>query len=194
MATLYDELGVGAGASAEELRQAYRRRARQLHPDLRPAGDAAADEAMARLNSAWGVLGDPAERRRYDRELGLAASRERAARLIAEGQWIDHGQVEAAAPLPAPRIRPSMWFLAMGVLALIFVFTAYAADRPSPPKPGRPGQCVSPVRQIETYVPCTVPNVVGKLVVEVRPDQPCPDATFRHLFASRNVVACLTRT
>ena len=71
--TLYHVLGVSPSASARELRQAYYRRARENHPDRGGAG-----AAMARLNAAWSVLGDPERRRRYDQ--GLASARERSAR------------------------------------------------------------------------------------------------------------------
>ncbi len=65
----YDVLGVGAGASATELRRAYLDRARRWHPDA--GGDA---ESMRRLNEAWTVLGDPIRRRSYDVEHGTAAA------------------------------------------------------------------------------------------------------------------------
>ncbi|MDQ1391382.1 MAG: curved DNA-binding protein, partial [Acidimicrobiaceae bacterium] len=71
-ATLYERLGVSPGASAEALRAGYRRRARQLHPDV--AGDGDTGEAMRSLNQAWAVLSDSGRRRRYDEELAGSAS------------------------------------------------------------------------------------------------------------------------
>ncbi len=64
--TLYDVLGVGPGASSDELRRAYRERARSLHPDHGLA--AASGPAMAELNQAWTVLSRPERRRAYDRD------------------------------------------------------------------------------------------------------------------------------
>jgi curved DNA-binding protein CbpA len=67
---LYQLLGVPPEASREEIAQAWRRRARDEHPDRRPGE--AADEAAARfriLAGAWRVLGDPARRAAYDRAL-----------------------------------------------------------------------------------------------------------------------------
>ena len=194
MGTLYDELGVRPDATADELRRAYRRRARQLHPDLQPDGVDRAAGAMADLNSAWRVLSDPASRRRYDLELALAGTRERAEVLARERPW-EHAEAEGAgADEPIrPSFRPRMWIIVLAVLAVIFVFTAYAAGRPSStPKTGQPGQCLTSVPGVEAYVPCSQPNV-GRLVQEVQPDQACPPGTFRHLLASRNQVACLTR-
>ena len=200
MGTLYDELGVRPDATASELRQAYRRRAREVHPDLRQGDATEAEAAMAKLNVAWMVLSDPDARRRYDLDLSLAGSQARAQRLAEERPWEQpaagsfHGGI-GDDTAPRPRMRPAFWLLLVGVLTVIFVFTAYAADRPggSPAQGGRPGQCLSAIPKLDTYVPCDQPNV-GKLVTEVTPDQPCPPGTFRHLLESRNQVACLKRT
>ncbi len=67
--SLYDLLGVDARCSADELRAAYRREARRLHPDLGGVTDGG--RAMARLNDAWRVLSDPAQRERYDHTLAV---------------------------------------------------------------------------------------------------------------------------
>lgn len=61
MADYYEQLGVEPSASAAELRRAYRRRAREAHPDL-----AGSDAGMTRLNEAYAVLSDPGRRRAYD--------------------------------------------------------------------------------------------------------------------------------
>ena len=65
---LYQLLGVARGASREEIALAWRRRARDEHPDARP-GDAAAPGRFRALAGAWHVLGDPARRAAYDRGL-----------------------------------------------------------------------------------------------------------------------------
>lgn len=66
MADYYDLLGVSRQASAEELKKAYRRRARELHPDARPDDAGAADQFKA-VARAYQVLSDPDQRARYDR-------------------------------------------------------------------------------------------------------------------------------
>ena len=65
---LYRLLGVPREASREEITQAWRRRARDEHPDARPA-DANAPGRFRALAEAYQVLGDPARRAAYDRAL-----------------------------------------------------------------------------------------------------------------------------
>jgi DnaJ-class molecular chaperone len=62
----YTILGVEPDASAEQIRGAYRRLARKLHPDLNP-GDRAAEERFKRVSAAHDLLGDPDRRARFDR-------------------------------------------------------------------------------------------------------------------------------
>lgn len=73
--THYEVLGVARDATAVEIRRAYVSLARANHPDL-AAGEAAegseSERRMQRINEAWKVLGDDAERRSYDRTLGQA--------------------------------------------------------------------------------------------------------------------------
>ena len=61
----YAILGVGRDASQDEIKRAYRRLARQFHPDANP-GDAAAEERFKECSRAYELLGDPERRRRYD--------------------------------------------------------------------------------------------------------------------------------
>jgi curved DNA-binding protein CbpA len=68
---LYQLLGVPSGASREQITQAWRRRARDEHPDSRP-GDAAAAGRFRDLARAWHVLSDPGRRAAYDQALGRA--------------------------------------------------------------------------------------------------------------------------
>ena len=60
----YDVLGVEPGCSLDELRTAYRRRAREHHPDVAAVPVGAV--TMVEINEAWRVLSDDASRRSYD--------------------------------------------------------------------------------------------------------------------------------
>ena len=61
----YRTLGVDKGASAKEITKAYRKLARNLHPDQNP-GDSVAEEKFKEVAAAYDVLGDDAKRKEYD--------------------------------------------------------------------------------------------------------------------------------
>jgi molecular chaperone DnaJ len=63
---LYSVLGVDKKASPDEIKKAYRKLARQYHPD-RNAGDKQAEERFKEISAAYDVLGDPDKRKQYDR-------------------------------------------------------------------------------------------------------------------------------
>ena len=62
----YKELGVSRGASADEIKKAFRKLAKELHPDKNP-GNAAADERFKRITAAFDLLGDKDKRAKFDR-------------------------------------------------------------------------------------------------------------------------------
>ncbi len=66
----YKTLSVDKKASDEEIKKAYRKLARQYHPDKNP-GDAQAEERFKEIQEAYSVLSDPDKRKRYDAGGGI---------------------------------------------------------------------------------------------------------------------------
>src|SRR3954451_6521695 len=66
----YRVLGVDKKASADDIKRAYRKLARQYHPDRNP-GDSTAEEKFKEVQAAYDVLGDPEKRKQYDQGGGL---------------------------------------------------------------------------------------------------------------------------
>ena len=116
----YEELGLDRSASPEEIRQAYKRLVRLLHPDLcsdEPVRQLA-ELQMKRLNGVLAVLTNPAERANYDRR--LARSR---------------------APWPFPRLPsagralgPAKWcWMALSAVAFLSILLLLLRPGPHPP-------------------------------------------------------------
>jgi DnaJ-class molecular chaperone len=63
----YNVLGVARTASEDEIRSAYRKLAKEMHPDLNPENRAEAEERFKRVSAAYEIVGDAEKRRRFDR-------------------------------------------------------------------------------------------------------------------------------
>ncbi len=61
----YEILGIQKNASADEIKSAFRRLARQYHPDV--SKEAEAEEKFKEINEAYGILSDQQKRSQYDR-------------------------------------------------------------------------------------------------------------------------------
>ena len=96
MPNYYDLLGVQRNASEKDVRQAYRRLAREHHPDVN-RDDKSAEERFKKINEAHSVLSDPDKRRRYDRHgdnwehSGQIEEAEAQARRGGTFRWSSHG-------------------------------------------------------------------------------------------------------
>lgn len=193
IATHYERLGVAANASAAEIRAAYHRLARQLHPDIASrAGVGAAPTDMAGVNEAWRVLSDPGRRAMYD-----ATIRGQRASSAAGGDW---GERIAAAWTddddddehdPGDFVPSTMWqrripiwtMVLLGTLAAIFFVTAYAGSgRIGTKLPRAPavdglltaGSCVRLASGgLAEETDCTMPND-GAVVALIQYDGRCP--------------------
>jgi DnaJ-class molecular chaperone len=81
----YAVLGVARGATADEIKQAYRALARELHPDLNP-GDRRSEERFKEVSAAYDFLSDVARRGQYDRgEIDATGAPRRPARGAGRG-------------------------------------------------------------------------------------------------------------
>ena len=197
IATLYERLGVDPGASQADIRAAYRRLAQRVHPDR---GGPGSEAAMAAVNEAWRVLGDPARRANYDASLrpravvvGAPASTVPRPAPVAEAE---EGRSFFAVALP--------WMLVLGVLGGIFVFTAYARDGPGggsvTTQPGETvdgvvgiGSCIvldSRARAVETT--CGGPHIgVTEAIVAAR--AACPLGTEGYYSLDGVRLVCISR-
>jgi len=90
----YKILGVDRNASEKDIKRAYRRLARQFHPDVNP-GDTGAEEKFKKINEAYEVLSDTEKRAKYDR---LGASWQQWQRMGRDPGQFDWSQWFADAP------------------------------------------------------------------------------------------------
>ncbi len=79
---LYKVLGVDRKATPEEIKKAYRKLARQYHPDRNP-GDEKAEERFKEISAAYDILGDADKRKQYDRGGLFGGGAERSS-----GRWL----------------------------------------------------------------------------------------------------------
>jgi curved DNA-binding protein CbpA len=113
----YTLLQVAEQASADELRQAFRRLSKRFHPDTTSLPANEAEQAFQRLRQAYAVLIDPEARRRYDTELRLA-------RLAGAPQVTRSAVSPLVSTVPSVRraLSGGEW-LALLLLALALVFS-----------------------------------------------------------------------
>src|SRR5215212_3484301 len=83
---LYQELGVARTATGDEIRKAFRKLAKENHPDQNP-GNKSAEERFKKVSAAFDILGDQAKRRKYDAGEIDADGRETARGFTGSGPW-----------------------------------------------------------------------------------------------------------
>lgn len=186
----YVTLGVRSEADAAEIRDAYRALARRYHPDRGPVDDG----AMAAVNEAYRVLGEPARRAVYD-----AARRGTGSAVV--GSSGRTSQRVPTSPVPAPVVPEARypWKLVIGMFlvgaAVVLIGAAlYEPAEPDPPDNVLgPGSCVViGVDQLAQEMTCT--GAAGELVVAVlvSGDERCPDGTSQYRDRQGMGVACVS--
>ena len=201
----YEILGVAATASAHEIRAAFRRRAREVHPDRQSGSQTLgseearsrhAEDAMRKLNEAWRVLGDPGRRRAYDQAL-LARPPIRSAPRRSVDDLDDRPYFHAPAEpgdIGVVLARGIPWAAAIVVLLGIFVFTAFAGGSDHDDELSGSdlvGSCVRLERGgVVTKVPCEEPNSGRVDLVAVRSSL-CPEGSNSARLPSQGSWLCL---
>lgn len=223
MATHYKTLGVTANASADEVRKAYLAAARRWHPDRfagkSPLEAKQAEDRMRKLNEAWAVLGDGANRRRYDRELAALAS---GATTVGEAVQSDGGVTRIDPRLLDPEflaarrrlmeedndtrhsgvVRTITVLGFFGLLAGIFIFTAYAngssgtAPTTTFPAPDLgigidAGACVRQMSDGSLQERSCADLNDGRVIGARELEGTCPNGTVRELLLPNDLVVCL---
>lgn len=89
----YAVLGVRRKASASEIKKAYRKLARECHPDVNN-GDAAAEQRFKEINEAYAVLSDESKRRTYDKFGAQWKQYEQSGQSFDWSQWYNAGGAE----------------------------------------------------------------------------------------------------
>lgn len=184
----YEVLGVSPSSSAEEIRTAFRRLARQHHPDTSDVADS--DQAMAEINRAWSVLSDPVKRFDYDRSLRTEKTATQSARRTTEDS------VDVSRPMTVyPARFPWRGIAFFGVVAIVAVLVMHALAKPVGPEvPDNllvTGSCVEiDAEQFVKEVSCLNAHD-GTVRQFVAYDRNCPSDTMGYLDRQGMGIACV---
>lgn len=202
----YETLGVRPDASAAEIRAAYLRLARELHPDThldRPEADRrAAERRLQDVNRAWSVLRDDARRRAYDRDRaapprtppssGPAPSRPAPPRVEED----DDDLVDVA---PGGCFGGAVLGGLVALLLGIVIVTAFAGGDDGEDGPGptvapveevQVGECVRYATEGLTVVPCDGGHDAQVAEIVTFP-APCPSALVPDDLEGTDIRLCL---
>jgi hypothetical protein len=191
----YDVLGVPSDASAEAIRDSYRRLAREYHPD-RTAGSAAGADRMPEINVAYHVLSDPARRAVYDAERRREPVSSEA-ESSADAEVVEQPDFVFRYPDGPARVpwRSLLFFSAIAIIGIVVL-----AQFNEPSEPGVPdgilrnGDCVEILPNGDaSEVTC---DGSGDLVVRqfIAFDRVCSNGWEPHRDRQGMGVACIERT
>ncbi len=197
--THYDTLRVPPSASGAEIREAYRRLARDHHPDRQAsAGSAAGSVSMPAINEAYRVLGDPARRVVYDASLRRSSSVSAAASPSPAPSESTSG---VTAPMHPSHLGPARfpWRGTLFVALVGIVGVIVLAQFTEPGEPAGPdgimsvGSCVTIEPNGDAReVLCTDDPEVDLVVEAFVPfDASCPGGTVPHRDRQGMGVVCV---
>jgi molecular chaperone DnaJ len=197
--THYDILGVAPSARADEIREAYRRLAREHHPDRAASSGAGGDGvSMPAINEAYRILNDPARRAVYDASLRGAAPRGPAAPPTTSPR---SDGAAASTPTFPSHLGPARFpwrsvsfFAALAIIAIIVL-----AQFTEPGEPRGPdgiiqiGSCVAIEPNGDAReVSCTADPSVDLIVEAFVPfSDSCPGGTVAHRDRQGMGIACV---
>jgi molecular chaperone DnaJ len=177
----YDVLSVSPDASAEMIRESYRRLAREFHPD-RTAGSAAGGDKMPLINEAYRVLSDPGRRAVYDAERRGTPVRtdggvHTESRHVADDvPTYQYQHLDGPARVPW---RSLLFFSGLAITVILVLAQFEKSSEPSPPDNLlRVGECVE-LQRSGTAANEVVCSGSGDLVVRlvVTRQAVCPDGS-----------------
>jgi curved DNA-binding protein CbpA len=196
VSTHYDTLRVQPCASDAQIREAYRRLAREHHPDRQvTVGSAEPSVSMPAINEAYRVLGDPARRAVYDASLRPPAPAPTSSESASASAY--------TAPMHPSHLGPARipWrsLLVVGVIGIVGVVVL--AQFTEPGEPSGPdgilgvGSCVAiEANGFAREVQCTRDATVDLVVAALVPfDATCPGSTEPHQDRQGMGIACITR-
>jgi DnaJ domain len=210
VATHYEVLGVARDASPAAVRRAYLDKARALHPD-RHAGRSGAEldraqRAMQDVNAAWAVLADPRKREAYDlsmREPPRSAPNpmsrpSRPVVVLDDDDYDDYHPDDGPVSPLVHLVRIGPVVLLLGVLAAIFVISAFAAGGRSVDLPsnstvveGLPeiGSCIDTRALGIVPVACDAPAAL-RVERVIEPGEACADGAVP-MWWEEDVMLCV---
>jgi hypothetical protein len=187
--THYETLGVEPTASAGEIRDAYRRLARRHHPDSAEQRDAT---AMATINDAYRVLGDPGRRAVYDAQLRSGRPAVTATRAAPPTEPTSPPRPTTLPPARFPWKLAGVMFAIGAIVVLIGAALYEPGTDPPPDNVLGPGSCVVVEQNRDVReVNCTGSEhelVVASLVAV---DERCPDGLAAYRDRQGLGMACI---
>ncbi len=218
MATHYEVLGVSRTASSDEIRRAYHQQARLWHPDRfvgKPELESQqAENLMRGVNEAFRVLGNNERRQQYNRELDGASTGSgritvddgvtRIDPRLLDPEYLQarrQAQEQVISTQHSRMMKFVPWGGFLGLLLLIFVFTAYATGGsvvepvvlPGPDVGVAANSCVRLMQGPSLIeVPCDRIND-GRVIGARFPDGTCPaPLTTDEIRLDADTIVCLT--